>query len=53
METIEKILKKVENSNNPSFDLSIQDCHVKGLFSLVVDGLEPGNLTRVLRQVRK
>ena len=36
-----------KNPNNDSLNMSINDAHVEGLFSLVISGTEHGQLTRV------
>ena len=43
----EQTLKLMENVSKDSLDKSIEDCHVAGLFSLVVGGTENGELTRI------
>lgn len=42
-----KLLAKLNNPDQASLDMSLADCHVKGLFSLVVSGTEHGKLTRI------
>jgi len=44
---VERILKRLQLPNNESLKMSMNHCHVRGMFSLVVDGDEFGKLTRV------
>lgn len=44
--TVKLLQKLINNPNRESLKLSLMDCHVPGLMSLVLDG-EPGTLTRV------
>jgi hypothetical protein len=46
-EFLKKIFDLLKNPNQESLKLSMNDVHHKGLFSLVIDGSEFGNLTRV------
>ena len=45
-EFFKKIFDLLKNPNQESLKLSMNDVHHKGLFSLVIDGTEFGNLTR-------
>ena len=47
MELFQKVLDKLQNPNNDSLEMSINHCHARGMFSLVVDGKEHGKLLRV------
>ena len=49
----EQTLKLMENVSKDSLDKSIEDCHVAGLFSLVVGGTENGELTRIFYAAKK
>lgn len=49
----EETLKLMENISKESLDKSIADCHIEGLFSLVVGGTENGNLTRIFYATNK
>ncbi len=45
--TYKHIISCLENIDNPSLKLSLKDVHGDYIFSLVVDGTEPGKLTRI------
>lgn len=47
------LYKMMLNVSKESLDMSIADCHIKGTFSLVVDGTEHGKLTRVFIATKK
>lgn len=47
MELFERILNKLQTPNNESLKMSMNHCHVRGMFSLVVDGQDFGKLTRI------
>lgn len=47
MELFQRILDKLQTPNNESLKMSMNHCHVRGMFSLVVDGDEFGKLTRI------
>lgn len=47
LQFLKRIYDLVKNPNNESLKLSMQDVHIKGLFSLVIDGTEHGKLTRI------
>lgn len=49
-EELYKLMLAVDKS---SLEKSLQDCHIKGCFSLVVGGTEHGNLTRVFIATNK
>lgn len=49
----EEILKYMENPNKESLEMSINNCHIKGCFSLVINGCENGLLTRVFVATKK
>lgn len=49
----EDTLKLMENISKESLTKSIADCHIKGLFSLVVGGTENGELTRIFYATKK
>lgn len=44
---LKKIYNYLKNPNTESLKLSMSDTHHKGMFSLVINGTEFGNLTRV------
>jgi len=50
---VETFLGMLENPNPESLAMSLNDVHSDGLFSLVIDGTEPGNLTRVFYATKK
>lgn len=50
---LERILTLLKNPNNPSFGLSRGNTHLKGIFSLVIDGEDFGQLTRLYIVDRK
>ena len=43
----EHTLELMENISYEALNKSIADCHIDGLFSLVVGGTENGELTRI------
>ena len=43
MELFQRILDKLQTPNNESLKMSMNHCHVRGMFSLVVDGDEFGH----------
>lgn len=47
MNHFEKLLELAKNARRESLEMSLDDCHADGLFSLVIDGTAPGELTRV------
>lgn len=47
LEFLKRIYGLLQNPNNESLKLSLSDTHMKGIFSLVIDGNEFGKLTRV------
>lgn len=47
LEYLKQIYSYFENSNQESLNKSLRDVHVKGLFSLVINGTEHGKLTRI------
>jgi len=47
MQIFKTLLEKLLDKDNASLKMSIKNCHVKGMFSLVVAGTEFGSLTRV------
>lgn len=49
----DEVYKMMLNVDKQSLDMSLQDCHVEGCFSLVVGGTEHGNLTRVFIATKK
>jgi hypothetical protein len=49
----EQTLKLMENISSESLNKSIADCHIEGLFSLVVGGTENGELTRIFYATKK
>lgn len=49
----DEVYKMMLNVDKQSLDMSLQDCHVKGCFSLVVGGTEHGKLTRVFIATKK
>lgn len=49
----DEVYKMMLNADKQSLDMSLQDCHVKGCFSLVVGGTEHGRLTRVFIATKK
>lgn len=53
MQLFQRILGKLQTPNNESLKMSINHCHVRGMFSLVVDGKEFGKLTRIFIADRK
>lgn len=46
MKKLEHFFNLIKNPNPESLKLSMADTHHRGLFSLVIDGMEHGNLTR-------
>lgn len=52
-EYLKKIYGFFEKPNNESLKKSLRDVHVKGLFSLVIDGTDHGKLTRVFISTKK
>lgn len=52
-EYLKRILRLVDNPNNESLRFSMRNVHARGIFSLVIDGDEPGKLTRVFISNRK
>jgi len=53
LEYFKKILGYLDNPNNESLNLSLDNVHHKGLFSLVIDGTENGKLTRIFIATEK
>ena len=49
----DEVYKMMLNVDKQSLDMSLQDCHVEGCFSLVVGGTEHGKLTRVFIATKK
>ena len=49
----EDLYEMMKTPNKESLDMSLADCHVKGMFSLVVGGTEHGELTRVFVATKK
>lgn len=47
IELFKHIVARLKDRNNESTKMSINHCHARGMFSLVVDGDEPGKLTRI------
>lgn len=47
VELFKRVLKELQDPKNESIKKSINHCHVRGMFSLVVGGNEFGKLTRV------
>lgn len=47
VELLKKIVEKLTTPNNESIKMSLTNVHAKGMFSLVIDGVEPGKLTRM------
>lgn len=47
MNSIQHIFDLLSSAKQESLELSLSDCHVKGLFSLVIAGNEFGHLTRI------
>lgn len=47
MKLFEKLLRKLSEKENESLKMSMNHCHVRDMFSLVVDGSEFDKLTRV------
>lgn len=44
---LKTIIENLIDPNNKSIHMSLNNVHAKGLFSLVVSGLEPGKLVRI------
>jgi len=53
LEYFKQILGYLENPNKDSIDLSLDNVHHKGLFSLVIDGTEHGSLKRIFIATKK
>lgn len=53
MELFNRILDRLQDPNNESLKMSMNHCHVRGIFSLVVDGSEFGKLTRIFIAQKK
>ena len=53
MEYYKKILDLLDNPDPKSLEMSMDDVHVKGLFSLVIAGTEHGKLTRAFIASKK
>jgi hypothetical protein len=53
LEYFKKILGYLENPNVESLNLSLDNVHHKGLFSLVINGIEHGKLTRIFIASKK
>lgn len=47
IEFLKQILEHLKNPSNESLKLSMADTHNKGIFSLVISGIEFGKLTRI------
>lgn len=50
---LKQIYSYFENPNTEALNKSLRDVHVKGLFSLVINGTEHGKLTRVFISTEK
>lgn len=52
LDLLKKIVNNLENGTD-SLKMSLNNVHAKGMFSLVVDGSEPGQLTRIFMASHK
>lgn len=50
---IEEVKQLLKSASEESLNMSLQDVHYPGMFSLVIAGTEPGRLTRVFIAKRK
>lgn len=49
----DEVLELMKAPNKEALEMSLQDCHIKGCFSLVIDGNEHGKLTRIFIATKK
>jgi hypothetical protein len=52
-QVFEKFLNMMEGAPKETLEMSLADCHIKGVFSLVIGGSEHGRLTRVFIATKK